>query len=134
MFNVFVGERGLEGCVIGFHYVVFRRENSVGKISVVGYKHKAYCVTVKSSCRKKTVTVKLRRNKVNNGFLSFIVGGGNHTLRLVEHNINVLFIIKGLSVNCNYRCICINLYVGRFYCRTVNGDSSAFYHFLYIAS
>lgn len=98
----FFGHRNINGNGVALFYMLFRRKDSVGKIAVVGYYHKAGGVFVKPSCGKKPFAKKLRRNKLQHGLLRGILRGGNIALWFIQYNIYVLIFAYFVAVKNNF--------------------------------
>ena len=79
--------------------MIFRRKNTVGKIPVVGDKHKTRCGNIKPSGGEKIASLIFVRNKVDNGFIPAVVRCADNAFRLVEHQIDEFFKLHFLSVD-----------------------------------
>ena len=106
----------------------------MSKIAVVCYYEKACRILIQSADREKIFLFKLRRKKVNDGLLLFIVGCGQYTGRLIEHIVAEFLVAHGFPVKLDARRIAANLMLRRCYHDSVNTDASVFYYLSELAS
>ena len=69
----------------------------MGKRAVVGQNQESRCVFVKPAAWEKAEPSVLVRQQVEYGPFGYVVGGGDHALRLVHHEIDIFLIMNAAS-------------------------------------
>jgi len=80
------------------------RKDIVRKNAVIRQNHQPRGVLIQSAGREKLSALICLWHKRENGRLCFILGCGNIALRLMQHEVNLLFENERLAVNGNDAC------------------------------
>ena len=108
--------------------MLFRTENVVRKLPVIGNKHKADGVFIKSAGRKESFAAQRLRHQVNDCLLSLALARADKPGGLIKHDVKVLLISRTLPPKAYRSGIRFALRVGLHL--SLAEDFAAFYRFL----
>ena len=117
----------LERRLIGLVDMVGRRDESMGKVAVVGDYQKPGSILVESACGEEPAPAELGRQEIDDRRAVGILCGAEHAGGLVEHYIEISAHGDCFSVYLQLVGIYVNLLVGRKYFFAVHLDRAASY-------
>ena len=119
--------------------MLFRRQQPVGQISVIGKKQQAFCVNIKTAHRKQ-IPSDFSAKQIDYCFMNPILCRRNNTLWLIQHIVFISMIINrfsiqkhliGLRVDFPVRFLLrLSVYLNSsLLCRLLNLRTASFIHF-----
>ena len=114
--------------------MTFRRKHFMCKFTVICYKYKSLRILVKSACRKKILSVKLRRKKVYDCLCISVVACRKNALRLVHHYVQEFSESQLFAVYDKFRYFRIKFFLRTFYSLSVCRYPAGFYHIFYLTA